>query len=339
MQRPRFRMQDYDLLTHNCNNFTNECSLFLLGKAIPQDIIDLPNRALSTPLGQMIRPAIEQYQQQMVQQYAPIDQTIGGGARAATANPHSHLNVPLFSLAAPIPHDSGALSAPIDRLKQLLSGQVLPQSVAGLAGQSIAGVAALAQGPLDVLVGDLCKLVKGLAEENRYPVWDLLRVAALNEKCSFDSHILAEVLAATTKLSQIAALRLVQNILLRPSPLIAAPVDVATAKFLAKGIENEQIGVRKAACMAAYNFVCARSSQEASVVLVSAAGHAIKGRRDAPDSLEALSYILCLGTAAYGVPSICSAIISLQLDLTQYRQSANAQVAMATSQLEAILNA
>ncbi len=34
--RPRFRMQDYDLLTHNCNNFTNECSLFLVGNGIPQ---------------------------------------------------------------------------------------------------------------------------------------------------------------------------------------------------------------------------------------------------------------------------------------------------------------
>ena len=33
--KPRFRMQDYNLLNHNCNNFTNEVSQFLLGKGIP----------------------------------------------------------------------------------------------------------------------------------------------------------------------------------------------------------------------------------------------------------------------------------------------------------------
>lgn len=48
---PRFTAATYDLLNNNCNNFSNELALFLLGVGIPQHILDLPNEALSTPLG------------------------------------------------------------------------------------------------------------------------------------------------------------------------------------------------------------------------------------------------------------------------------------------------
>jgi len=135
--RPRFRMQDYDLLRHNCNNFTNECSKFLLaGKGIPQDILDLPNRALSTPLGQMMRPQIEAYQQSVVQvrdrfgcfppvflkcvlkkkQYAGVDADI---TRASSSNPHSVLHVPLFVQGKPIAFTSGSLDKAVERLGQV----------------------------------------------------------------------------------------------------------------------------------------------------------------------------------------------------------------------------
>ncbi|TMW65860.1 hypothetical protein Poli38472_003625 [Pythium oligandrum] len=62
---PRFTAQAYDLLRHNCNNFSNELTTYLLGKSIPQHILDLPNEALSTPMGAMLRPMIENMQQQM----------------------------------------------------------------------------------------------------------------------------------------------------------------------------------------------------------------------------------------------------------------------------------
>lgn len=48
---PRFTAMTYDLLNNNCNNFSNELSMFLLGTGIPRHILDLPNEALSTPLG------------------------------------------------------------------------------------------------------------------------------------------------------------------------------------------------------------------------------------------------------------------------------------------------
>lgn len=49
----------YDLLKHNCNNFTNEVGQFLCGKGIPKYILDLPEEVLNTPIGQTLKPLIE----------------------------------------------------------------------------------------------------------------------------------------------------------------------------------------------------------------------------------------------------------------------------------------
>ena len=43
-----YRGEAYNLLQHNCNNFSNELALFLCGNSIPQHIIDLPSEVLST---------------------------------------------------------------------------------------------------------------------------------------------------------------------------------------------------------------------------------------------------------------------------------------------------
>ncbi|KAF7616217.1 thioredoxin [Aspergillus flavus] len=51
--------ESYDLFLHNCNNFTQDLAMFLLGKSIPDYIRNLPQTFLSTPFGQMIKPQIE----------------------------------------------------------------------------------------------------------------------------------------------------------------------------------------------------------------------------------------------------------------------------------------
>lgn len=56
----RFRGDRYDLFRHNCNNFSNETAQFLVGRGIPQHIVDLPNEILATPMGQMLAPMIQQ---------------------------------------------------------------------------------------------------------------------------------------------------------------------------------------------------------------------------------------------------------------------------------------
>lgn len=51
-----FRGTTYNLLQHNCNNFTDELAQFLCGKGIPSYILDLPSEILSTQFGQSLAP-------------------------------------------------------------------------------------------------------------------------------------------------------------------------------------------------------------------------------------------------------------------------------------------
>lgn len=52
--------QSYDLFMHNCNNFSQDLCMFLVGKGIPEHIRSLPRRVLDTPFGQMLRPQLDQ---------------------------------------------------------------------------------------------------------------------------------------------------------------------------------------------------------------------------------------------------------------------------------------
>ncbi|OQR92532.1 PPPDE peptidase domain-containing protein, partial [Thraustotheca clavata] len=65
--QPRFTAATYNLLSNNCNNFSNEVANFLLGENIPQHILELPERVLSTPMGAMFRPMVEELQGRMAQ--------------------------------------------------------------------------------------------------------------------------------------------------------------------------------------------------------------------------------------------------------------------------------
>lgn len=54
-----YRGQSYDLFLHNCNNFTNDFAMFLVGKGIPDHITSLPQTVLNTPFGQMLKPQLD----------------------------------------------------------------------------------------------------------------------------------------------------------------------------------------------------------------------------------------------------------------------------------------
>lgn len=51
--------QSYDLFLHNCNNFSNDFAMFLIGKGIPKHITSLPQTVLNTPFGQMLKPQLD----------------------------------------------------------------------------------------------------------------------------------------------------------------------------------------------------------------------------------------------------------------------------------------
>ena len=62
--------ESYDLFLHNCNNFTNDFSMFLVGKGIPSHITSLPQTVLNTPFGQMLKPQLDNAMRGVTQ--API---------------------------------------------------------------------------------------------------------------------------------------------------------------------------------------------------------------------------------------------------------------------------
>lgn len=59
--------ESYDLFLHNCNNFTQDLSVFLVGKSIPTEISSLPETFLRTPIGQMLRGQLDQSMRTMTQ--------------------------------------------------------------------------------------------------------------------------------------------------------------------------------------------------------------------------------------------------------------------------------
>lgn len=56
----QFSFETYDLMSNNCNNFSNAAAEFLLGKGIPGHIVNLPSEVLSSPLAPMLTPLLSQ---------------------------------------------------------------------------------------------------------------------------------------------------------------------------------------------------------------------------------------------------------------------------------------
>ncbi|KAL7471587.1 hypothetical protein ACHAXS_011883 [Conticribra weissflogii] len=63
-QNGRFGVESYDLLSRNCNNFSHDAALegLQLGRGVPQWILEVPQKFLSSPMGMMVRPILEQMQ-------------------------------------------------------------------------------------------------------------------------------------------------------------------------------------------------------------------------------------------------------------------------------------
>ncbi|KAF5855515.1 hypothetical protein ETB97_009092, partial [Aspergillus alliaceus] len=80
--------RSYDLFLHNCNNFTQDLAMFLVGKSIPDHIRNLPQTFLSTPFGQMMKPQIEA--------------ALRGVTQAPSAAPQPAPGVPAQTMTTPV---------------------------------------------------------------------------------------------------------------------------------------------------------------------------------------------------------------------------------------------
>ncbi|CAM0942984.1 unnamed protein product [Alopecurus aequalis] len=68
---PRYTAETYRLMTHNCNNFSNEAAQFLVGAGIPDYILSLPSEVMSSPGGAMIMPMIQNLEATLRNNTAP----------------------------------------------------------------------------------------------------------------------------------------------------------------------------------------------------------------------------------------------------------------------------
>ncbi|KAI9830491.1 MAG: hypothetical protein M1826_004728 [Phylliscum demangeonii] len=75
-----FGFASYDLFLHNCNNFSNDFAMFLVGKNIPDHITSLPQTVLNTPFGQMMKPQLDSAMRSMAQ--APLPRSSAPAAQA-----------------------------------------------------------------------------------------------------------------------------------------------------------------------------------------------------------------------------------------------------------------
>uniref|UniRef100_A0A0D9VMJ2 PPPDE domain-containing protein n=1 Tax=Leersia perrieri TaxID=77586 RepID=A0A0D9VMJ2_9ORYZ len=69
---PRYTAETYRLMTHNCNNFSNEVAQFLVGAGIPDYILNLPNEVMSSPMGPLIMPMIQNLESTLRSNAAPM---------------------------------------------------------------------------------------------------------------------------------------------------------------------------------------------------------------------------------------------------------------------------
>ncbi|CAJ2507830.1 Uu.00g090160.m01.CDS01 [Anthostomella pinea] len=93
--REIYTPQAYDLFRHNCNNFSNDFSTFLVGKGIPEHITNMPQAVLDSPFGRMMQPQLTRMVEQRKAQQGGLlgiqntaqQQSNGSGAPALPQPP------------------------------------------------------------------------------------------------------------------------------------------------------------------------------------------------------------------------------------------------------------
>ncbi|KAJ5098266.1 hypothetical protein N7532_005267 [Penicillium argentinense] len=110
--------ESYDLFLHNCNNFTQDFAMFLVGRSIPEHIRNLPRTFLDTPFGQMMKPQIEQALRGITQGSGPG--TVPGSSVQPSPPPPS-ISGPSSAASWPstAPHQAPATVRNVSSLSQL----------------------------------------------------------------------------------------------------------------------------------------------------------------------------------------------------------------------------
>lgn len=80
-----YKGSTYNLFRHNCNNFSQDVAMFLTGKSIPREILELPDDFLRTPMGNTLVPFFERLAINVDK--APVQGSPGGAQQSSKASP------------------------------------------------------------------------------------------------------------------------------------------------------------------------------------------------------------------------------------------------------------
>ena len=117
---PRYTAETYRLLTHNCNNFSHEVAQFLVGTGagVPDYILNLPAEVMSSPMGPLIMPMIQNLESTLrsnnapqATQLVPTPASVSAPAKREAPAPAEKASKEATS-SAPAPAPSPAPAAP-----------------------------------------------------------------------------------------------------------------------------------------------------------------------------------------------------------------------------------
>lgn len=100
-----YTAETYDLFKHNCNNFSNDFAMFLVGRGIPDHITALPETVLNTPFGSMMKQRLDAEMRHITQAAVPPENNPmiqrERKEQRDEANKNSENGIPASSTSAP----------------------------------------------------------------------------------------------------------------------------------------------------------------------------------------------------------------------------------------------
>ncbi|XAR60977.1 hypothetical protein NMG60_11034543 [Bertholletia excelsa] len=123
---PRYAAETYSLLNHNCNNFSNEVAQFLVGATIPDYITNLPNEVMSSPMGALILPMIQQLETTLRSGAVPQAPQFRPSTQVGNPKPTNAFNKSLVNGSASSSTEASLKVAEANSAKSRADNRVLP---------------------------------------------------------------------------------------------------------------------------------------------------------------------------------------------------------------------
>eukprot|EP01128_Nolandella_sp_AFSM9_P009181 TRINITY_DN5800_c0_g1_i1.p1 TRINITY_DN5800_c0_g1~~TRINITY_DN5800_c0_g1_i1.p1 ORF type:complete len:447 (-),score=69.42 TRINITY_DN5800_c0_g1_i1:4-1344(-) len=373
-----FKPENYNILDHNCNNFSDKVSQFLLGSPIPSWITGLPERVLRTPIGQMVRPMLDQMQRQMLEFHQTQGLTQGSIASSSLPQPpaqslsstttpvtpkavHRHLNLVITTLNSPtflITNDRKNLDRVIAKLQSIVDSRALyPTEVSQKHLGNV--LSHLSTVPPPCLTDEIYVFFEGLLSslpsEEVFPALDLLRYiicaeSELSAILSRHSTLLTVPLAQFTSASAPSGTRLM-TIRLFTNMLASKLRD----QFLSGGSERTQsllalctcgLGSSRAAEVSSashllHNIAISlpRSDSDESLQCLSAVVHHLSLPSIVSNAAASLSLLTALVHRVYCDDDAVATVQLLGLNLAPHLSSSDERILVVAKELGTMINA